>query len=227
MKKLNTDSAWVPVHIDEEEQEEIIQIGSSRRGAKEASGIYSDTQLEADHQYGTDGHVMAFAAEYALAKALGVDPDREIKLGGNEGKHVEVEVPTGELDENSFPVYRDVTLNASWIGDPTWDMRYDPNRIPGADIYVLIYGDDLESMRIIGGISGDKFRSKCQERDFGFGLRLVVDQGKLAPARRIIRWLGAGDRLEDLDVEHRDKRLQREAQFGSLFGDDNQQNDPA
>lgn len=225
MKNLSSDTGWVPVHFEEDEQEEIIQVGSSRRGAKEASGIYSEEQLQADYQHGTDGHVMAFAAEYALAKALGVEADTEISRGGNGGKHVKIEVPTGELDENSFQEHREVTLNASWIGDPTWDMRYNPNRIPGADIYMLVFGDGLKSMRIIGGISSDQFRKKCRERDFGFGLRLVVGQEKLAPPRKIMRYLGAGGRLEELDEAHREKRLQHEAQFGSLFDESHQ--DPA
>lgn len=210
----SAEAGWIPVHFTDEEKNEIVQVGSSRRGAKEASGM-SGEKLEAEHQFGGNGQVMGFAAEYALAKLLGEDPDTQISTGGNGGAHVTTE----RYD-------RKISLNAAWISDPTYDLRFDPNRIPEASIYMLLTGD-LDGMYVIGGVSSDAFRGKCEEKDFGFGLRLVVEQGKLTPARQIASYFGVDERVGEFDEAHREKRLRKEAQYGSLFGEQDSHRDPA
>lgn len=223
MKNLTTDTGWVPVHFDENEQEEIIQIGSSRRGVKEASGMRGE-KLEASHQFGADGQVMGYAAECALAKVLGTQPQRDVSRRGNQGVHVEF--PTDDLDEHSFRKH--VTFNAAWVSDPTYDLRFNPNRVPKADVFMLLSGDLDDAMWIVGGVSRDSFKRQCKEMNFGHGLRLVVPQAQLTPARKILRYFGVEDNIRDLEQEHREKRLRREAQYGSLFGEpERKHRDPA
>jgi hypothetical protein len=212
MKFSDSDAGWIPVPFTDEERKLIIQVGSSRRGAKEASGM-SGQKLEADHQFGSNGQVMGYAAEFALAKLLGAEPDTDISRTGNGGEHMRVE-----------HYGRQISFNAAWISDPTYDLRFDPNRVPSTSIYMLLTGD-LNGMQIIGGVSRSEFQGKCEERDFGFGLRLVLSQAKLTPARTIARYFGVDGRVEVLEEAHRENRLQREKQYGSLFDPDHQ--DPA
>jgi len=207
-------AGWVPVHFSEKEQKQIVQIGSSRRAAKEASGMDGE-KLEAEHQKGYSGMVMAYCVECALAKFLGVEPDRDVSRTGNSGKHATFEHEG-----------REIVFNACYISDPTYDLRFDPNRMPDAEVFMLLTGD-LEKMRIIGGISAEAFQQQCEERDYGFGLRLAVRQSDLAPARTIAGYLGLDDRLSKLDEHDRQKRLREKRKHGSLFGETNAHQDPA
>lgn len=205
-------AGWITVHFTEEEQQQIIQVGSSRRGAKEASGM-SGEKLEAEYQEGYGGFALAFAAEYALAKLLGVEPDTKISRTGNGGQHATLEVDGTEY-----------TFNAAYVSDPTYDLKFTPSRVPDADVFMLVSGD-VETMRIMGGVSAEVFQQKSREVDYGYGLRLMMEQADLTPARTIAGHMGLDDRLSELDEAHREKRLQRQAQFGSLFGPRHQ--DPA
>lgn len=208
-------AGWITVHFDEQEQEQIVQIGSSRRGAKEASGM-SGEKLEAEYQDGCGGFVKAYAAECTIAKMLGVEPQTDISRSGNSGKHV-------SMDLNG----RELWFNAAYVSDPTYDLKFTPDRIPDADVFMLTCGEPPEKMRIMGGVSAESFQKACSERDYGHGLRLAVDQSDLTPARTICSHLGLGNRLEYLDEADRKKRLQEKRKYGSLFGEQDQHRDPA
>jgi len=200
-------AGWITVHFSEEEQQQIVQIGSSRRGVKEASGM-SGEKLEAEYQDGYGGMVMAYAAECALAKMLGVEPDRDVSRTGNGGQHARA-----DFDGTEY------IFNAAYISDPTYDLKFTPNHIPDADAFMLVCGDSPETMRIIGGISAGRFQQECEEVDYGFGLRLMVPQTGLVPARTIASQLGLEDQLDRLDRQDREKRLRDQRKAGSLFGE--------
>jgi len=207
-------AGWVPINFNEEEQKQIVQIGSSRRAAKEASGMDGE-KLEAKYQKGYSGMVMAYCAECALAKFLGVEPDRDVSRRGNSGAHA-------IFDHEG----REIVFNACYISDPTYDLRFDPNRMPDAEVFMLLTGG-LEKMGVIGGISAGAFQEQCEERDYGFGLRLAVGQSDLTPARTIARYLGLGEWINKLDGHDRQKRLREKRKHGSLFGETNAHQDPA
>ena len=210
-----TASDWIPVNFPEDQQEFIRKVGVSRFRVKEASGM-SERQLREKFQSGAQGAAQSYAAECALAMALGSKPHTDASKRGSNGRHVKV-------TKNG----RDLWLNACWGSDPTWDLKYSPNRIPEADIFALTTGQMDETMWVIGGMSRKAFLSSAKAKDYGHGERLAVEQTGLTPAGEIARYLGAGDVVDRLRKEHREKRLRHQEKQGSLFGETNAHRDPA
>ena len=176
----------------------------------------SGRQLKEEFQRGAQGAAQSYAAECALAIALGSKPHTDASKRGSNGKHVKV-AKSG----------RDLWLNACWGSDPTWDLKYSPNRIPEADIFLLTTGNMDETMWVVGGMSRKAFLSSAKARDYGHGERLAVEQSKLTPAGEIARYLGAGGVVDRLRKEHREKRLRHQRKQGSLFGEMDDHRDPA
>lgn len=196
-------SGWVPVSFSREEQREIQQIGAARRGVKEVRGMSGD-KLEARHQMGYDGMILAYAAERALCRFLGVEPQRDVGMRGNKGVHAALD---------------GLTFNSSYISDPSYGMKFDYERVPPTDVFILASGG-IEAMWLVGGISRASFLDMAQERDFGYGPRLFVEQQRLAPISEIAAFLDLSGSIERLRESERKKRVQEQNNLGYMFGDD-------
>jgi hypothetical protein len=189
-------TGWIPVLFSKEEQRMIEQVGSSRRGSKVAAGIKSAVNLGLDLEL--DGQIKGFAAECALAKLLGVEPDTTINIGGNDGVHLKT--PQG-------------TFNAAFASKTTYDMRYMPDRVPPVDYLVLVTGT-LEAMWIVGYTTREQFMENAKPKDYGYGWRLSLSQGLLVPITILVEDLGLEERAAELRSAY---KSHLDTMQGSLF----------
>lgn len=191
---------WIPVPFTEGEQQEIRQVGASRRGAKRAWGIAKTLECLSERSHLT-GQTMGFASEYALAKLLGVEPDTRITITGNKGVHLEA---------------HGLRFNAAWASQPTYDLRHSPDRVPPVDVMVLCTGND-RLMWLVGCISRARFARLAVPKDYGHGERLTVEQHRLAPLADMCRFLGIEDRMRAFLDAHQEAQLARIEAEGNLF----------
>lgn len=203
-------SGWIPVHFTESEITRIQQVGASRRGAKAASGM-DTTTLQHSHQKGVYGQQMGFAAEYALAKLLGLAPDTRIRKGGNSGVHLSLRRPRTQRHEAHT-----LTFNAAWVSDPTYDLRFGTGQVPPVDVFVLTTGR-LPTLYLVGCISRRKFKGQAKLVDYGHGERLSVPQSELSPISSLIQHLGLTGRERALRRAYRQYRATEVENYGALF----------
>lgn len=205
-------NGWIPVDLTAQERRLARQVGASRRGAKEAAGVKdAEWQRKIGFDKVVEGQTMGFAAEMALAKLLGLEADTTISKSGNRGAHL------------SYPREDKPALifNAMWASDPTYDMRYLPDKIPQAHIFMMVTAEDLEStFWIVGGISRKRFREEFRRVDYGYGTRLAVAQSQLQPASRLVNLLELNERERRLREQYTQNRVHEQKSMGYLFDDD-------
>ena len=121
------------------------------------------TQLEIDLE--------GLKAEYAVGLVLGLKPDLEGKLGGDDGHDLK--------------------------GESTWQVKH--NRYPHGDLYVntieevvsdnlvLVHPTGVEAVvEIAGYVDKGSFVSHCHCTDYGYGTRYALSQDKLRSLMEVV-----------------------------------------
>jgi len=153
------DSHRLRVEFGPSKREKIREIGRARQQAK-------TTEHKAASRDGHDIHVMGFAAEAALAEAIGVPPDMRISPDGH-----------GEVSLRASGV----TFDTCWRSSSTRDLAYWPGEVPKVHALVLACGD-LPEIWLQGWISHKQFLGEFREAEFGRkGKRWVLPPTGLRP----------------------------------------------
>lgn len=204
---------WLPVLLTAGEEKIIEQVGGSRLGVKAASGMRGEA-LQSIHQRGAQGQIMGYAAECALRKLLSQSFDENVSRRGNAGRHArllfEHETPAGEAYSKEY------TVNAAYVSDPTYDLRFSPDRVPEADILTLWTGT-LPLMWLMGVVSRRAFLEGAEQVDLGYGVRLLFKQSRLAPPRDFVRFAVAEERAKALCNLYRTYQRIELKRHGDLF----------
>lgn len=149
----------------------IRYTAGKRQASKDRCGIV-DGKLRDDA--GSDVHLIGFAAELALARFLGVQPDLTIGPRGHRGKSVR---------------YGQKSLNTHYNSRDHGDLRYFPDKVPDVDALVLVIGA-LPTLRLVGWVSRAEFDRTCIVQSLpGMGERWLFAQRMLAPMNTLRPWL--------------------------------------
>lgn len=110
-------------------------------------------------------------AEYAVGLVLGLQPDLESRLGGDDGHDLK--------------------------GTQTWQVKH--NRYPGGDLYVNtldeVVSDNLvlvhptgdgAVVEIPGYVDRGSFMANCHITDYGYGKRYALSQDKLRSLMEVV-----------------------------------------
>ena len=131
-------------------------------------------RLENDKQSRVEANQWGFKAEFAVARLLGVDPPT-----------VNV-VSDGGVDLWFEQVSIDVKFNNAEFGSLIFDsMDKFKSRI------AILVGKtaDPTVMRVNGWIDRKRFEAGCYQKDFGYGVRLVMDHDDLLAIEELWRVL--------------------------------------
>jgi len=119
-----------------------------------------------EHDFtGGSSDFLGFLAEFVISDFIGVERPRLI-----EGK------TDGGVDFCIGGVNVDVKATNYVFGEPSLILF--KGKEYSCDYFVLLALKDCYFC-VVGGISKKDFFVKCVEKDFGYGVRLVVDAGKL------------------------------------------------
>lgn len=150
-------------------QQRVIQyVGAERQSAKDAAGIRDNRQSSDDSH---SVHVIGLAAEAALAKALGTQPDLRVGIRGNQGVSLEA---------------HGATFNTTWVSNPQYTLKTFVDDVPPVDALVLLEGD-MPTLRIVGWLPREEFIERKRRMHLsGLGTRWAVPRRRLRPFRQLL-----------------------------------------
>lgn len=162
------DEQRLKVEFGAEKTRTIREIGRARQQAK-------STERKVATRGGDDLHVMGFAAEAALAEALGVRPDLSVGPTGHEGLSLRA---------------HGMTFNTKWRETGTRDLAYWPGAVPDVNTLVLVTGD-LPVIWLQGWVLRDTFCDRYEVTEFGdHGKRWIMPPAHLRPMTELYETLG-------------------------------------
>lgn len=178
-------ASWIRVIFTETEIATIERVAAARQSSKDALGLHDGKLTD---RSGNATHAIGFAAEYALAKVLDVQPDMTISAKGHGGVSLKAFGATFNTHYNKL----------AW-----GDLRYRPKKVPKVTFCVLVTGD-LPRLYLCGWATRDEvMRGKEELTLNGQGVRWLYERSKLHPMADIQRALGVKlPRLASPNIDH-------------------------
>ena len=181
----------VTVTLSEEQCREVRRIGQARQRAK-------TTDHKRSTRSGEELHIAGYAAEYALALALGTHPNREVGPRGSEGVSLRA---------------HGATFNTKWVSKSWYDLRYFPHDLPPVEFMVLA-DQSLPKVRLVGWVTRAQFEDRYITKTLPrMGPRWLVERDKLNPMPEIYKALSQPvPRPIAAAMEEKEKKRQEVAQ---------------
>lgn len=146
--------------LDAEDLHRVVHLADRRNFIKQVRGTCSRRIDPKKTDFGI--HLEGVAAEFVVSRQLGVDMNRDVYLGGDDG--IDLEFNYWRLQIKGYPYngpnFR-VYLN---------DMR----EFRKADVLVAVHILSWDQYDILGCIHRDRFKKICKEDNFGYGQRICI-----------------------------------------------------
>lgn len=144
--------------------DQMKQLGERKLANAERLGTPHVNRFRHDR---IDGYVDGFRGEWAVRELLGLERRWNI---------------SGKADDGSDLTYRGERINTRFRRQVGGKLMCPANRpFHCHSIVLVVPGRDHLSVRVIGGISVERFYVECRRGDFGYGDTDYVDQRQLDP----------------------------------------------
>ena len=124
-------------------------------------------------------HMIGVMGEVGLCKYLHIKYDPPFHKYGDDGN---------DIDYGGFNIQ--VKTSSRYYGDDGLLYVNDINAVP-SDILVSACVDGPASVKLLGAISKEKFKSIMHKRDLGYGMRDCVYNHELSSVEDMEAWIGA------------------------------------
>lgn len=165
----------VLIYLTQMDLDLIEEIARERSDPKVAARLHFEEWRTGDASI--DTHRLGVAGEVAVARYYGVEPNRYVSMTGEDG--------TGDLVVNGYKLEvktrRQRMYDFALRGTDLAEFQYDA----GVLVWRCLGGENV--YEIWGVISRTRFEQVCEERDYGYGPRLVADPKHFAHPSILMR----------------------------------------